>query len=91
MPFAAVFCNKVEPNYGQPWQMCPQKASTGSAFVITPARRQILTNNHVVDNATTIFVRRPGIPKKCESLCHTWSLLGELLLPAILINDCFCG
>lgn len=62
----AVFCNKVEPNYGQPWQMCPQRTTTGSAFVIDPQRRRILTNNHVIESATTILIRRPGVPRKWQ-------------------------
>lgn len=44
----AVFVTKVDPNYAQPWQMCIQRASTGSAFVTDSKRRLILTNSHVV-------------------------------------------
>lgn len=44
----AVFVTKVDPNYAQPWQMCIQRASTGSAFVTDSQRRLILTNSHVV-------------------------------------------
>ena len=44
----AVFVTKVDPNYAQPWQMCPQRSSTGSAFVIDNEKRMILTNSHVV-------------------------------------------
>eukprot|EP00898_Chlorokybus_atmophyticus_P007875 jgi/Chlat1/8089/Chrsp75S07586 len=31
-----IFVVKAEPNYAQPWQMRPQRASTGSGFVIAP-------------------------------------------------------
>lgn len=50
LPAAAVFVTKVEPNYSQPWQMCPQRSSTGSAFVLDAQQRTILTNSHVVSN-----------------------------------------
>lgn len=47
-PRHAVFVTKVDPNYGQPWQKCPQRMSTGSAFVLDTDRRLIMTNAHVV-------------------------------------------
>lgn len=45
---SAVFVTKVDPNYSQPWQMCPQRSSSGSAFVVDTVKRHILTNSHVV-------------------------------------------
>jgi len=62
-----VFVTKVDPNYGQPWQMCPQRMSTGSAFVVDTERRHILTNAHVVSNATAVYVRRPGMARKFKA------------------------
>mmetsp|Transcript_37567 Transcript_37567/g.83659 ORF Transcript_37567/g.83659 Transcript_37567/m.83659 type:complete len:631 (-) Transcript_37567:577-2469(-) len=62
-----VFVTKVDPNYGMPWQMCPQRSSTGSAFVIDNERRWILTNAHVVTNGTAVYVRRPGLAKKFKA------------------------
>lgn len=62
-----VFVNKVDPTYALPWQKGPQRSSTGSAFVLDTARRQLLTNAHVVDNANVVYVRRPGIPKKFKA------------------------
>ncbi|KXZ51680.1 hypothetical protein GPECTOR_11g131 [Gonium pectorale] len=62
-----VFVSKVDPNYAQPWQMCPQRTSTGSAFVLDTAKRTILTNSHVVSNATAVYVRRPGAAKKFKA------------------------
>jgi hypothetical protein len=44
----AVFVNKVDPNYAQPWQKCPQRSSSGSAFILDIGRRWIMTNAHVV-------------------------------------------
>jgi len=63
-----VFVVKVDPNYAQPWQKCPQRSSSGSAFVLDTDKRQIITNAHVVANATTVYVRRPGNPKKWRAL-----------------------
>mmetsp|Transcript_42586 Transcript_42586/g.101114 ORF Transcript_42586/g.101114 Transcript_42586/m.101114 type:complete len:599 (+) Transcript_42586:214-2010(+) len=62
-----VFVMKCDPNYAQPWQMRPQRSSTGSAFVISSEHRRIITNSHVVSNATTVYVRRPGNPKKWKA------------------------
>jgi len=62
-----VFVTKVEPNYSQPWQMCPQRSSTGSAFVIDCAKRLVLTNSHVISNATAVYLRRPGVAKKYKA------------------------
>lgn len=43
-----VFVMKCDPNYAQPWQMRPQRSSSGSAFVTCSKNRRILTNSHVV-------------------------------------------
>ncbi|GIL46280.1 hypothetical protein Vafri_3303, partial [Volvox africanus] len=66
-----VFVSRVDPNYAQPWQMCPQRTGTGSAFVLDTNKRTILTNSHVVSNATAVYVRRPGAAKKfkAEIIC----------------------
>jgi S1-C subfamily serine protease len=53
-----VFTTKVEPNYGQPWQMCPQRSGTGSAFVIDIDKRYILSNAHVVSG---LLAQRPEV------------------------------
>eukprot|EP00879_Flechtneria_rotunda_P030005 GHRR01032488.1.p1 GENE.GHRR01032488.1~~GHRR01032488.1.p1 ORF type:complete len:121 (+),score=15.81 GHRR01032488.1:187-549(+) len=45
---SAVFVVKVDPNYAQPWQKCPQRSSSGSAFVLDTDKRVIITNAHVV-------------------------------------------
>ncbi|GLC34013.1 hypothetical protein PLESTB_000828600 [Pleodorina starrii] len=62
-----VFVSRVDPNYAQPWQMCPQRTGTGSAFVLDTTKRTILTNSHVVSNATAVYVRRPGAAKKFKA------------------------
>ena len=38
----------ADPNYAQPWQMRPQRSSSGSAFIVDTKRRHIMTNAHVV-------------------------------------------
>eukprot|EP01023_Acetabularia_acetabulum_P044532 TRINITY_DN4474_c0_g1_i1.p1 TRINITY_DN4474_c0_g1~~TRINITY_DN4474_c0_g1_i1.p1 ORF type:complete len:456 (+),score=81.17 TRINITY_DN4474_c0_g1_i1:382-1749(+) len=50
-----------------------QKNSAGSAFVFDSSKRLILTNAHVVQEALTLHVRRPGNPKKfaAEVLCES--------------------
>eukprot|EP00210_Caulerpa_lentillifera_P005347 g5110.t1 len=70
-----VFVVRTEPNYAQPWQMRPQRSATGSAFVVDVEKRSIITNAHVVSNATSIHVRRPGNPKKWKAtvLCEAKS------------------
>ena len=46
----------------QPWQMKAQQAATGSGFVVEG--HCILTNAHVVDEYTTVRVRKHGHPMK---------------------------
>mmetsp|Transcript_7139 Transcript_7139/g.26259 ORF Transcript_7139/g.26259 Transcript_7139/m.26259 type:complete len:550 (+) Transcript_7139:192-1841(+) len=61
-----VFVVKAEPNFAQPWQVRPQRNSTGSGFVTLDhaGDRCIITNAHVVLYASMIHVRRPGNAKK---------------------------
>ena len=61
-----LFVVRAEPNYAQPWQVRPQRSSTGSGFVIRDLNNElsVITNAHVVNHATTVHVRRPGNPKK---------------------------
>jgi S1-C subfamily serine protease len=51
----AVFVVKVDPNYAQPWQKCPQRSSSGSAFVLDTEQRIIITNAHVVRKGTHAY------------------------------------
>jgi S1-C subfamily serine protease len=57
-----VFSVQSNPDYHQPWQNYPQGSGTGSGCVING--NYILTNAHVVSNATFIMVRKQGDPKK---------------------------
>ncbi|CAL5219318.1 g1127 [Coccomyxa viridis] len=76
-----VFVVQAVPNYAQPWQMRPQRSSSGSAFVTDTEKRHIMTNSHVISNSTTVHVRRPGNPKKwrarllCEGIICDLALL----------------
>ena len=46
----------TDPNYAQPWQMRPQRSSSGSAFIVDTKRRHIMTNAHVVRWSGTTVV-----------------------------------
>jgi S1-C subfamily serine protease len=53
------------PDYEQPWQTLGAASSTGSgAIVETPQGPRVLTNAHVVEDATFIEVRREGQERK---------------------------
>jgi S1-C subfamily serine protease len=51
-----------EPDWSQPWQFAHQQAGSGSGVVISG--RRILTNAHVVADATYLTVRKGGDAKK---------------------------
>eukprot|EP00882_Tetradesmus_deserticola_P004857 GHRQ01005118.1.p1 GENE.GHRQ01005118.1~~GHRQ01005118.1.p1 ORF type:complete len:436 (+),score=140.35 GHRQ01005118.1:147-1454(+) len=85
-----VFVVKVDPNYAQPWQKCPQRSSSGSAFVLDTEQRIIITNAHVVANAVTVYVRRPGNPKKWRSQVLCMGKQSDLALLTVP-EDAFWG
>lgn len=80
----------MDPNYAQPWQMCPQRASSGSAFVVDGARRLLLTNCHVVSNASSVYVRRPGMAKKFRAAVVCEGKAADLALLTVE-DDAFWG
>jgi S1-C subfamily serine protease len=51
-----------EPDWSQPWQFAHQQSGSGSGVVISG--RRILTNAHVVADATYLTVRKAGDAKK---------------------------
>jgi len=57
-----VFVTTSAPSFLSPWTKKPQSSSTGSAFPIGP--QQLLTNAHVVKDATVVRVRRRGDYRK---------------------------
>ncbi|DBA92177.1 hypothetical protein WJX77_001540 [Trebouxia sp. C0004] len=78
-----VFVVKTDPNYAQPWQMRPQRSSSGSAFIVDTKRRHIMTNAHVVSNETTVHVRRPGNPKKWRAKVLCEGKIADLALVTV--------
>jgi S1-C subfamily serine protease len=46
----------ADPDYNDPWSTFSSVKSTGTGFAIDHARRWIMTNAHVVENATLIQV-----------------------------------
>jgi len=57
-----LFVTNQKPDYDQPWQMLPPENSSGSGCII--AGRRILTNAHVVGDATYIEVQRAGATER---------------------------
>ncbi|MBI3563586.1 MAG: trypsin-like peptidase domain-containing protein [Elusimicrobia bacterium] len=61
-----------EPDWGQPWQFARQGSGTGSGVVI--AGHRILTNAHVVANATYLTARKAGdvknYPARVQFVAH---------------------
>lgn len=67
-----------EADWGQPWQFSRQQAGTGSGVVISGQR--ILTNAHVVANATYLTVRKTGDVKKYRATVQFIAHDGETAL-----------
>lgn len=57
-----IFVVAAQPNYLLPWQMGRQESCTGSGFVVHD--KMIITNAHVVREATNVRVRRHGDSEK---------------------------
>ena len=73
----------VEPNYTSPWRVKEQQSWTGSGFCISG--RRIITNAHVVENATLLQVQAQDQPKKWR--CHTTSIAHDLDLAIVAVDD----
>lgn len=56
-----IFTTSVTYDYDSPWQTSGTEESTGSGSVISGQR--ILTNAHIISNATYIEVQRNGDPR----------------------------
>ncbi len=78
-----IFTVSVRPNYYQPWQMRPQKFSTGSGVIING--HQILTAAHVVSNAVYLEVKKNGHPDKF--IAHTKWISHEADLALLELED----
>ena len=59
-----LYVRAVDTSYDSPWQKMDAAVSTGSGFAIGDSR--ILTNAHVVHNAVSVRVQRPGLPGRFE-------------------------
>eukprot|EP00929_Paragymnodinium_shiwhaense_P071347 TRINITY_DN36283_c0_g1_i1.p1 TRINITY_DN36283_c0_g1~~TRINITY_DN36283_c0_g1_i1.p1 ORF type:complete len:583 (-),score=149.04 TRINITY_DN36283_c0_g1_i1:220-1968(-) len=101
LPIATVvkiFATGIAPSYLMPWQVLQQSKWTGTGFVLDGKR--IMTNAHVVQNASVLQVQRQGGPKKYRAratvVAHDLDLaLVEVsdeafwtgLPPAVFAND----
>ena len=78
-PVVKVYTVHCSPNLHMPWTNKPQEESSGSGFTIeTDGRRCILTNAHVVADATYLEVRKAGDARKYVArrlkVCHDCDL-----------------
>jgi S1-C subfamily serine protease len=72
------------PDYEQPWQTLGAAPSTGSgAIVKTPQGLHILTNAHVVEDATFIEVRREGQARKTVAKVVSYGEACDLALLSV--------
>ena len=69
-----LFANKVKNDWSRPWSKMSPKSSTGSGFILSLARRLIITNAHVVSFASTLQIRKDGDFDKHKArilyVCH---------------------
>lgn len=57
-----IYATGVSPSYLMPWQVLQQRKWTGTGFVLQD--RRIVTNAHVVHNATVLQIQKQNSPKK---------------------------
>jgi S1-C subfamily serine protease len=80
------------PDYEQPWQTLGAGPSTGSgAIVATPQGLHVLTNAHVVEDATFIEVRREGQTRKTVAEVVSYGEACDLALLSIEDSTFFEG
>jgi S1-C subfamily serine protease len=80
------------PDYEQPWQTLGAESSTGSgAIVKTPQGLRILTNAHVVEDATFIEVRRDGQAQEAVAEVVGYGEACDLALLSVEAPDFFEG
>jgi S1-C subfamily serine protease len=80
------------PDYEQPWQTLGAAPSTGSgAIVETPQGLRILTNAHVVEDATFIEVRREGHDRNVVAEVVGYGEACDLALLSVEDSDFFEG
>jgi len=84
-----VFTASVTYDYDSPWQVSTIENSTGSGCIIS--EQQILTNAHVVSNATFIKVQLYGHPTKYTATVKAISHEADLALLVVEDSDFFDG
>jgi S1-C subfamily serine protease len=84
-----IYSTQLAPNYGAPWKAGTPRSASGSGFVI-PGHR-ILTNAHVVSDATFIQVRRYGDSEKVPARLLHVSDEADLALLAVEAPGFFDG
>jgi S1-C subfamily serine protease len=92
-----IFTTSVAPSYASPWQQQREQKSTGTGFAIDltniiSSKLQsyqllIMTNNHVIRNATTVRVLRHGMPGKYTGKILCASPECDLALVAVEDED----
>jgi len=78
-----IYTTDISPSYLMPWQVLQQRKWTGTGFILT--ERRILTNAHVVENATVLQVQKQGNPKKWRS--HAVCVAHDIDLAVISVED----
>ena len=78
-----IYVVSSRPNFFSPWQNHSKRETTGSGFVISP--RLILTNAHVVGDATFIQVKRHGSGTKYKA--EVQAIGHEVDLAIISVDD----
>jgi S1-C subfamily serine protease len=76
-----IYATQLAPRYGAPWMAGTPRSVSGSGFVI--AGRRILTNAHVVSDATFIQVRRYGDSERVPARLLHVSDAADLALLAV--------
>lgn len=81
-----IFTTSVVTKFDQPWQRSKQSASTGSGFPIKiNEKRYILTNCHVVADATSVRLQKQGQTGKYLATVECFGYTCDLAL--LLVSD----
>jgi len=78
-----IYTTDISPSYLMPWQVLQQRKWTGTGFTLT--QRRILTNAHVIENATVLQVQKQGNPKKWRS--HAVCVAHDIDLAVITVEE----
>eukprot|EP00929_Paragymnodinium_shiwhaense_P023267 TRINITY_DN14610_c0_g1_i1.p1 TRINITY_DN14610_c0_g1~~TRINITY_DN14610_c0_g1_i1.p1 ORF type:complete len:550 (+),score=113.11 TRINITY_DN14610_c0_g1_i1:146-1795(+) len=78
-----IYNTETRPSYLNPWQVLSQRKCTGTGFVIEG--RRIVTNAHIVDNATVLQVQKQEEPKKYRA--RVSCIAHDLDLAIVTVED----